>query len=157
MKASEEDTGKPGKLQLTPQGAAITKVVVEMLGESIGGGFSKTAARAQKVARKSFGGAAPAGGEKIAPSVQGEHNSYLNSLKGDNGVAIVPVTTGKHGATLDNYGQDMLDGSKVGNERLTQYKAQLADPEMEHGPSMIVTLDAAQLPKIATLLKSQSK
>jgi hypothetical protein len=72
-------------------------------------------------------------------------------------VAIVPVTTGKHGATLDNYGQDMLDGSKVGNERLTQYKAQLADPEMEHGPSMIVTLDAAQLPKIATLLKSQSK
>ncbi|HET9622854.1 MAG TPA: hypothetical protein VFP84_15880 [Kofleriaceae bacterium] len=157
----EQDGGPQGTFMLRPQGAAITKIVVEMLGEALGGAWGRMKANGAKFARRqglSSGRGEARDDNKLHSSVQPEHFAYLDSLKGTNGLKMQPITMGPHGPkSEEEFSANMLDNNALGRQRMQAYKDQLNDPDMPMGPSMMITLTSAQLPRVIDIIKTQVK
>lgn len=158
-------TGIRGRFMLHPTGAAIVKIMINLLGEALGGTWSKLLARGSKLVRKAI--TEPKSPDKIHPNILSEHLHYLESLRGENAVAISPninSKTGKHRLTKEDYilgkdeqyaSRDMMDGSTEGNAVFEKYKAHESDPEEDRSAGLDITIYADQLPKVIALLKSK--
>lgn len=165
MMAVHGTTGIRGRFMLHPTGAAIVKIMINLLGEALGGSWSKMRARFAKATRKAITG--PKSSDKLHPNILDEHFHYLQSLKGENAVAISPninSKTGNHSLTMDDFvlgpnkqytSRDMMDGSQKGNALFEKYKAHESDPKEETSAGLDITIYADQLPKVIALLKSK--
>jgi hypothetical protein len=148
--------GPMGQLLLHPTGAAIVKIVVEMLGEALGGWWSKMAARVRKLARPAANAAAPRSADRLEQRILPEHFAYVDSLRGSNAVSIKPRIVSNNPAykpTAADFDQDMMATSAAGNAKYAQYKAQASDINEELGASLDITINADQLPAVITLLR----
>jgi hypothetical protein len=128
MMVRQRNNGPLGKFILHPTGAAIVKIVVELLGEALGGLLGKTKARAHKFYRKNLNRSAASSSmssEKLAPGVLNEHFSYLQSLAGSTSVGIIPrivASNELYKPTMDDYDQNMLEASQAGRSKFEKYK-----------------------------------
>ena len=168
MRGRKKAGGPLGKISLHPQGAAVTKMVVELLGEALGGFFNKNVARAKKKYRGRI--AADKQSNAMDPRILPEHFSYLDSLRGENKVSIVPEIFSQKKeykpTSIEEFQQDMLVKTKEGNAKYEKYKNFLQDAgerekarsqDTTTGVSLKITLLADQLPAIIALLKDQLK
>lgn len=168
MRERQEAHGPRGKISLHPQGAAVTKMVVELLGEALGSFFSKNLARAKKKYRGKI--TANKKANMLDPRILPEHFSYLDSLRGENKVSIAPEIFSQRPEykpkSLEEFEQDMMATTKEGTARYEKYKNFLQDEEerakgegeaTSTGASLNITLFADQLPAIIALLKDQLK
>lgn len=165
MIATQKATGIRGRFMLHPTGAAIVKIMVNLLGEALGGRWSKMRARFAKATRKAITG--PKSPDKLHLNILDEHFHYLQSLKGENAVAISPninSKTGNHSLTMDDYvlgadgqyaSRDMMSGTSEGNALFEKYKAHESDPEEDTSAGLDITIYADQLSAVMALLKSK--
>ncbi|HWU90257.1 MAG TPA: DUF4157 domain-containing protein [Kofleriaceae bacterium] len=159
MTARERTGGPQGRFMLHPTGAAIVKIMVELLAGALGSRLDKWKAALLQTKRKKFGG--PGGSknpDKLEPGVLPEHFAFLDSLRGDDpGVSIVPRMRAKYN-TEDNVNQNMLEKSPEGNERYETYKAVLQSSEDDEpvGPGLDVTLTSDLLPAVIETLRSRA-
>lgn len=148
--------GPPGRISLHPTGAAIVKIVVEMLGEALGGWMGKMAARWKKLMR-----AQPTGvrsPDRLDQNVLPEHFAYLESLRGSNRVSIKPRIMSQnpaHRPTLADYDQDMMATTAAGDAKYAKYKAQAEDLNEAMGSSLDIDIGADQLPDVIALLRTR--
>jgi hypothetical protein len=156
MTAREKAKGPQGRFMLHPTGAAIVKIMVELLAGSLGGRLDKWKAAALQMKRKKFGGQ---GGrknpDKLGQDVLPEHFAFLDSMRGDDpGVSIIPRMRASYN-TEDNVNQNMMEKSAKGNERYATYKAVLQASEDDEpvGPGLDVTLTSDLLPAVIATLR----
>lgn len=156
MHANFQATGNMGTIDWNPQGAAVIKMVAELLGESLGGKLGRLSARIKKFARQKFG-TPPVGrpGDALSADIVPEHLAYLGALKGKAGVSIkgvgVPLTAATNDLKLAEFNQNMVDNSPAGNARLANYgRAALAGIPV----SLSITLHYTQLPALIATLRS---
>jgi hypothetical protein len=160
MTHREESGGPKGRFMLHPTGAAIVKIVAELLGEALGGNWSKSRAKFAQFNRKRSGKGGAKSFDKLDKSVLPEHFRYLDSVRGTGAVEIVPrivSATGKYKPTEDDYNQDMMSTTKEGDKQYQKYSEALQDEEEPMGPGLDVTIYSDQLPAIIAILKSQIK
>ncbi len=158
MVAREQQGGPLGVLEVHPTGAAIVKVVVEMLGEVFGSFYSKNKARAQKALRKKFGDNGGGSSDKLMPGVLDEHFSSLDALQGTDALEIVPqvsATNVAYKSTLADYDQNMLANTTLGKAKLAKYKGVLRDEDEPMGPGLKITIFSTRIPEIIRLLESR--
>lgn len=157
MTERHQQGGPSGVVEMHPTGAAIVKIVVEILGEVFGSGFNKYKARAQKAYRKNFGKKSEGGSsEKLLPNVLDEHFSYIDSLVGSQHLSIVPQIAAhkaEYKQTLDDYNQNMLENSALGRGKLQKYKGVLRDESEPMGPGLRIEIPASQIPAAIKLLR----
>jgi hypothetical protein len=159
MKEVEYTSGIKGKLMLRPTGAAIVKIVVDLLSAALGSTFSFAISRTQRYKRKTFGksGSGGRGRNKIESDVLPEHFSALDSLYGENVVSIVPlIQTGNEAykaQTPQEFYQNMLEKSPAGQRQLERYKKQVSDPKEMYSPGLMLTLSVDQLPAVIKTLE----
>ncbi|MGZ3457982.1 MAG: hypothetical protein ACXU86_05675, partial [Archangium sp.] len=174
----EAQTGqKNGTVVLHPQGAAIVKKVVDMLGETLGNEQQKVAARQLRMKRKvaehkaqpnyitkqfnkMIGKAEPKKSDsKLESPVLPEHFAYLDSLRGQNAVSIAPVITSPNPQyrveTPEEFEQDMLQTTPQGDAQYNRYKDVVQDPEEQASPSLSIKLTTEQLGKLIAKLEDQ--
>jgi hypothetical protein len=148
-----------GKVYLRPQGAAIIKIVSQLLGEALGDPRQIELAREhikwRKIQEKAvdlvtFGLYKPKkSGEVLDKSVVPEHTEYIKSLVGLSGVDIKPLL--KNTLTLEEFSQNMLEASKEGQDRLVKY---LQSVQQGTAISMDIYIDRAQLPDVINFMRS---
>ena len=99
--------------------------------------------------------------DRLDASVIAEHIWFLESMRGDDTVKIVPQLP-KRGPWLDLEGdvvaeltQDMMVKTPAGNARFAKYTAFLEDEYEQGGASLDVTITHRQLPAIIKLLASR--
>ncbi|HSK05672.1 MAG TPA: DUF4157 domain-containing protein [Kofleriaceae bacterium] len=158
MTARERTGGPKGRFMLHPTGAAIVKIMVELLAGALGGRIDKWKAALLQAKRKKFGGpGGPKNPDKLEPGVLPEHFAFLDSLRSEQpGVSIVPRLRGKYN-TEENVDQNMMEKTPQGNERYETYKTvlQSSDDEEPIGPGLDVTLTSDLLPAVIATLRSR--
>ncbi len=158
MTARERTGGPQGRFMLHPTGAAIVKIMVELLAGALGGRIDKWKAALLQTKRKKFGGSGGAKNpDKLEPGVLPEHFAFLDSLRSDHpSVSIVPRLRGKYN-TEENVDQNMMEKTPQGNERYETYKTvlQSSDDEEPIGPGLDVTLTSDLLPAVIGVLRSR--
>ncbi len=151
-----------GTFVLHPTGAAIVKIVIELLAASLGGTWSTMKAALLQKKRKLGGGGGPMPPDTIDPSVVPEHVAFLDSLRGTNGVSIRPRLPNSGPYGLDpgtqqereaEADQDMLATSAEGNARYEKYKGAITAGVPA---SLDVSLTHQQLPQIIAVLRKRA-
>ncbi|QHI36236.1 hypothetical protein IMCC3317_15950 [Kordia antarctica] len=149
MIANHGVTGNVGTLDWRPTGAAVVKLVIELLGEALGGFWNKRLARLKKFKRKKLETPPVVRNEDaLSADVLSEHKSSLKSLQGENKVSIKPIIAR---STLAEFNQDMLENSPAGKARLTAYE-QLIDAGLP--TSLRIEIHHNQIPAIIGVLNS---
>jgi hypothetical protein len=154
--------GRPGgRVNLRPQGAAVLKILVQLLGESLGDPdhiqLAHEAIKWRKFKEKAYEsttswllGKPGKSDNVLEKSVFTEHAEYLTSLVGVTGVDIRPLL--KKAAVSDSeFTQNMLEATEKGQDRLKAYLGEVE--QATHTVSMDVYIDEFRLPEIIATLK----
>jgi hypothetical protein len=147
-----------GQVYLRPQGAAIIKIVSQMLGEALGDPkqveLAHTAIKWRKFKEAAldkvpFYTRPKMSAEVLDKSIVPEHAEYMKALVGVSGVDIKPLIPGTK--TIEEFTQNMLEASAQGRQRLQQY---LETVEEASGPvSMDIFVGRQKLPVVIALLR----
>lgn len=149
MNANQPITGNVGVLDWRPTGAAVVKMVVQLLGEALGGRWNKYKARAKKIIRENLvTPPAVRDPDILSADILPEHKSYLKSLQGENRASIKPIIPGSTAAQFD---QDMLENSPAGQQRLAAYHQHI---DAGLPTSLRVEVHHDQIPRIIGVLNS---
>lgn len=149
MVKQKKISGIEGRLTWNPQGAAVIKMVAELLGESLGNPELLKAARELKKLRKQ--------GEEeyvvrdanvISEDIIPEHLQYLAAARGAEGVEMKAVIPGNN--TEENFDSDMLEDSTEGQSRVHDYREAL---ESEIPVSLRITVNQTQLKMLLETMK----
>jgi hypothetical protein len=161
MTAANVIHGAPkGRVYLRPQGAAIIKIVSQMLGEALGDKRLIEQAH-QAIQWRKFKEAAldkvpfytrpKLSKEVLDKSVVPEHSAYMKSLVGVSGVDIKPLLGGAR--SMEEFTQNMLEESEMGRARLGKY---LETVESATAPvSMDIFISQDRLSAVISLLQKQ--
>jgi hypothetical protein len=149
METQKKKSGVEGKLIWNPQGAAVIKMVAELLGESLGDPELVEVARTQKALRKQFQQPDMERDENtMSTDIVPEHMQYLEATKGARGVTMQSVIPGKN--TEESYESDMLEDSMKGRSRKNEYREAL---QSEIPVSLRITVGQTQLGMLLETLK----
>lgn len=163
MVQNHATTGTIGKIDWRPTGAAVQKLVVELLGEALGGTFSVMVARLKKAYRKNFGEKPTGARDKnvLSPDILPEYKAYLDAMQGENKVSIKPKIQGESADLVEKgvpshivastINQDMMEDSDAGRTRLNTYKETL-DTGVASG--LVIEVTHLQIPAIIKVLQS---
>jgi hypothetical protein len=160
MELRWQDGGPVGKLILRPTGAAIVKIVVQMLGEALGDIGSVAKARESIKNRKFIEELLSyvplrekpvKAAATLDPTVHEEHFEYLSGLQGATGLEIIAL--GVPAETAPEYNQNILAGTREGRARLSAYFKTVEG--QEKGASLYVTIYHHQLPRIISVLSGK--
>jgi hypothetical protein len=152
MVKQKKISGIEGRLTWNPQGAAVIKMVAELLGESLGNPELLKAARELKKLRKQ--------GEEedvvrdanvISADIIPEHLQYLAAARGAEGVEMKAVIPGNN--TEENFDSDMLKDSTEGRSRVHDYREAL---ESKIPVSLRITINQTQLKMLLETMKKNS-
>lgn len=135
-----------GQLTWNPQGAAVIKMVVELLGESLGNAELIQAARTLKDSRKERQ-QVKRDENILSQDIIPEHLHYLYSIKGVDGVemkAVIPKSTEK------NFDSDMIKDTEIGESRVKDYEGAL---KSQIPVSLRITVSQTQLGKLLKKMK----
>jgi hypothetical protein len=148
-----------GTVYLRPQGAAVIKIVSQLLGEALGDPRQIALARDhikwRKIGEKAveiftLGLYKPKkSGEVLDKAVVPEHAEYMKSLVGLTGVDIRPLLKGT--VSYEEFSQNMLEASNAGQDRLVKY---LKSVEEGATVSMDIYIGRAQLPDVISVMRS---
>ena len=151
--------GRPdGRLYLRPQGAAIIKIVSQLLGEALGNpqmievAHEHIRKRKTKEALMSY---VPFYTKKMSKeildkAVVPEHLAYMYSLMGDTGVDIKPLLVGNT-LTMEEFVKNMLENSIAGRARLEKYINTVEGGNQ--AVSMDIYIERSKLPAIIAKLR----
>lgn len=149
MVKQKKKSGIEGSLIWNPQGAAVIKMVAELIGESLGDPELVEIARLQKENRKSQQQEDVTRDPNImSQDIIPEHLQYLTAARGVTGVTMKPVIPGN--MTEDNYDSDLLEDNEKGRSRFTDYSTAL---ENEIPISLRITISQAQLGTLIETMK----
>ncbi|NJK33311.1 MAG: hypothetical protein HC927_13420, partial [Deltaproteobacteria bacterium] len=174
MAANYAQTESPGMLDWRPTGAAVVKMVVELLGSALGSGLGVIAAKGKQLLRKNRRNRAQARDPDVLSSdIIPEHIGFLGAMQGKAGVSVkaaLPADNRKLAAYLQEHPnateaeqrtyanevaeqmeQNMLSSSDAGKARLAEYKQSL---EAEQPASLRIVLDHTHLPALIRALDS---
>ncbi|SMO39546.1 DUF4157 domain-containing protein [Gracilimonas mengyeensis] len=144
MESTRRRTDVNGTLMWNPQGAAVIKMVAELIGEALGDPELVGLARELKRERKA--GPPPATSrdeDVISPDIVPEHLQYLGAARGAEGIDMQTVIPGKN--TAKNIESNMLENSERGRARFQNY----AEAMTESLPvSLRIRISQAQLGKL---------
>jgi len=159
MTAANTLHGAPkGRVHLRPQGAAVIKIVSQMLGEALGDKTLIEQAHRAIEWRKLKGAAIdiipfynrPAlSNDVLDKSVAPEHSAYMKSLVGVSGVDIKPLLGGA--LSMAEFTQNMLEQSDMGQARLTKYLETVESATVAVSLDIYISQD--RLPAVISLLK----
>jgi hypothetical protein len=150
-----------GVVYLRPQGAAIIKIVSQLLGEALGNPAQVKLARDAYKWRKIEEAAInlipkflytkkKMSNDVLDKSVASEHTEYIKALVGAAGVDIKPLLPGTK--TIEEFTQNMLEASNEGRERLRTY---LETVQAANTPvSMDIYVERDTLPKIIDFMRN---
>jgi hypothetical protein len=151
--------GKPnGRIYLRPQGAAIIKIVAQLLGEALGNAELIEVAHKKIYWRKleekaisliPFYTRKPMSKDTLDKSVIPEHVAYMQSLVGSVGIDIRPILPKT--ITMEEFTQNMLANSLAGKTRLERYIQTLQDGSIP--VSMDIYIDRSRLPDVINKLR----
>jgi hypothetical protein len=147
MQEQKSINGQEGELIWNPQGAAVIKMVVELLGETLGDPELTGLAKVYKEVRKN---SPPEKQDEnvISKGIVPEHLQYLQSIRGAKGVEMRAVIPGNN--TEKNFDSDMLQDTSEGRSRFQDYGAALK----EQTPiSLRIKIKQAQLGMLIETLK----
>ena len=161
MTAANTIHGAPkGRVYLRPQGAAIIKIVSQMLGEALGQRELIEQAH-RSIQWRKFKEAAldkipvytrpKLSKEVLDKSVVPEHSDYMKSLVGVSGVDIKPLLRGAK--SLEEFTQNMLEESQMGRDRLQKYLETVESGNVS--VSMDIYISQDRLPNVISLLQKQ--
>jgi hypothetical protein len=155
MTQRKRDGGPTGVFILHPTGAAIVKIMVQLLGEAMGDPevteLAHKAIKSRKFWEKLdvFGKKREMSQDLLDPTVHLEHFEYLRSLAGVEGLEIMPILRGTK--TEKEFNQNILAATKEGVARLKAYKQAVED--QEYGVSLNVNISAEKLPDVIRVLE----
>ncbi|WP_322743679.1 eCIS core domain-containing protein [Vasconcelosia minhoensis] len=147
MAARKTMGGPEGEVEMHPQGAAVIKIVVEMLGSTLGGAIGNISAKYYKWKRKGVKLSKGKLDDEMAQEIIPEHMAFLGALREVGGVdikAIIPATTN------DEFDQSILDNTREGKARLAKYETHL---KADKAASLLIKVSAAKLPAVITGLQ----
>ncbi|RCJ27910.1 hypothetical protein A6V25_17410 [Nostoc sp. ATCC 53789] len=136
-------------VQVDPQGAAVVKSVVELLGAALGGTWGVLQAKGLTAWRKSFSSVNKNKSGVIAPEIVSEHIAWLKALE-SRGVFILPIGLDEPGLTADKFMESMVSGSDIGKQRLAAYESWI---NQGNEVGLIIRLDLAQLGNVRNVLQ----
>ncbi|QLE59493.1 DUF4157 domain-containing protein [Nostoc sp. TCL26-01] len=153
----EQDTGREGIIQLRPMGAAIVKIVTELLGESLGDKNTVEMARELSKQRKETEAESKKPKErqpfKLDRSLAPEHTTYLASLRGvREGLSISPMALNTMTET-EAMGMDMTGMSPAEQILFNKYKSAVYDELTKVTPGLIIYIKQRHLPTIIQYIK----
>ncbi|MFA0964936.1 DUF4157 domain-containing protein [Roseivirga sp. BDSF3-8] len=149
MEAQKKKSGREGKLSWNPQGAAVIKMVVELIGKSLGSEEGVEAAKLLQQNRK-LGPrpVQPRDENVISQDIIPEHMRFLSSARGAEGVDMQAVIPGKD--TEQNFDSNILADTQAGRERYGNYQ----DALLEDLPvSLRITIGQTQLKSLIDTMK----
>ncbi|ACC79832.1 DUF4157 domain-containing protein [Nostoc punctiforme] len=147
---TREQNGRiKGYVQVDPQGAAVVKSVVELLGAALGSTWGVLQAKGLTVWRKSFSSVNKNKSGVIAPEIVSEHIAWLKALE-SRGVFILPIGLNEPGLTADDFMESMVSGSDIGKQRLAAYESWI---NQGNEVGLIIRLDLAQLGNVRNVLQ----
>lgn len=149
-----------GRVYLRPQGAAIIKIVSQMLGEALGDRRLIEQAHDAIQWRKleeavldkiPFYTRPKMSKEVLDKSVVPEHSAYMKSLVGVSGVDIKPLLRGT--LSMEEFTQNMLEESEMGRARLKKYLETVQSATVPVSMDIFISQD--RLPAVISLLQKQ--
>ena len=147
-----------GTFILHPTGAAVVKILTQILGEALGNADmvqkAQTLYKWRKIKDKIptfLRKKEKMDQDKIAKGVIPEHVAYIKALENVAGIEIRPILPS---GTPEEFEQNMLEASKEGKDRMIKYIETLEQQEI--GVSLNVTITHLQLPEIIRLLSTLS-
>lgn len=154
MTQRREDGGPVGKFILHPTGAAVVKIMVQLLGEALGDPalieLAHNSIKWRKLREKMrVFKQKPMSADMLDTSVHAEHFAYLRSLAGAAGLTIAPILKGTKSEA--EFNQNMLEQTALGAARLKAYAD--AVEKQEYGVSLNIQISADRLLDMLRLLE----
>jgi len=149
-----------GQVYMRPQGAAVIKIVSQLLGEALGDKkLIEQAHEAIKwrklkeaaIDKIPFYTRPKLSREILDKSVVPEHSAYMKSLVGVSGVDIKPILRGT--LSMEEFTQNMLEESENGKARLGKYLDTVESATV--AVSMDIFISQDRLPAVISLLQKQ--
>jgi hypothetical protein len=152
MVENKAKTGIEGQLTWNPQGAAVIKMVAELIGDSLGDPGLQDIAKSYKEARKANPTPEERDNYNISADIIPEHMQYLMAARGAEGITMKPVIASNN--TEENYDTDMLKDTPEGIARFADYREAL---DAQEPIALRISVGQTQLGKMIDTMKGYAK